>query len=269
VQHTKNLKQKKDSSNNMQQLETPMDRSYLYNNAGVRMMGSGNIVVALDLFRGALESKLSYERAQHNGNALLAAIPLPIQRCVTPDLSEMLCDLSDDSDNDVAMSVSAMEDNEATSRFLVLQGTSIGTSTPNRADAAEVVGQEYSPFFFQSPFELAVEPHLSSTELTSSTIVFNLGLVHHHQNRNSPRAAAFYEISAALLANEPDSMDSVLLKIALLNNFGIWCFENGDSESLRTCMDHLATVVENCAFRLNPTIAQGVRANVAWIMMQP
>ena len=241
------------------------DRSYLFNNAGVRMMGEGNFVVALDFFRGALESKLAYERTNGPFGNVNAAQPLLLlnQRCVTPssdegDSPEM------ESDPQPPPEPEPNIDSEGEPRI------SPAPDTSNNDDMSTPVPAEsrgYQPFLFRHPFELP--DGLTSTERTSATIVFNLGLVHHLQSRTSERAAAFYEISAALLATEPDSPASTLIKIALLNNFGIWCYENGDGESLRTCMEHLSAVVERISFPLSPDVARGVHANVQWLLTPP
>jgi hypothetical protein len=248
------------------------DRSHLFNNAGARVLSAGNVQVALDLFRGALEAKLSYERTLRPRGDFISEHPLsPIVRCVTPDCVST-------AENHLAQMDSIilrMDDGEPSSHMgevLITHAPSATTRTEVRPTHVGTVVPEdcrgYCPYFYRTPFELT-DGSRSSTELTSAIIVFNLGLVHHHEWMNSPKAAAFYEISAALLASETDTPQAVLLKIALLNNFGIWCYENGDGESLRTCMEHLSSVVKHTSVPLSSEVTEGVRANVKWLLTPP
>ena len=239
-------------------------------------MRIGNGQIALDLFRGALEAKLQYERSirPSRGAVVQDNNPLfPIQRCVTPDcvstaeshLSQMSSNATDAEAEDGISPTSGPSQDQDIQRFT---SAMTGEGPEQSGTVVPEESRGYCPYFYRTPFDLS-DTSRTSTELTSAIIVFNLGLVHHHEWRNSPKAAAFYEISAALLSSEPDTEQSVLLKIALLNNFGIWCYENGDGESLRTCMEHLSTVVENSSIPLAPEIAEGVRRNVQWLLTPP
>jgi len=254
------------------------DRSHVFNNAGALMMGAGNVQVALDLFRGALESKLSYERSLHSAMGA-------VQRCVTPDCVAAAENHLTDMDSLLVSSIGESDDEGSieqeihTTSYADSQEqastTTISVSSPPDSGWRQdhtVVPEEsrgYNPYLYKSPFQLTAASRTSSEE-TSAIIIFNLGLVHHIEWRNSPKAAAFYEISAALLAGQQMSSQTSLLKVALLNNFGVWCYDNGDGESLRTCVEHLSTLIEATPpVHLSNEVAEGIRANIRWLLTPP
>lgn len=145
----------------------------------------------------------------------------------------------------------------------------------------------YEPYIHARPFEIPVATATNttaggvgvSTQVISSVIVYNLGLVHQLSCRASPKAAAFYEISAALLASLPETNDTLLLRVSLLNNFGVWCFENGDGDSMRTCMEHLSMALEDAELAaaspdndsssctiIHKDLKEGIRSNIQWLL---
>jgi hypothetical protein len=206
------------------------DRSAIYNNAGVRMMGVANENVALELFRGALESKLAFERCQ---------MPLVnisgqgevVQRCVTPDLPVCLNRAEMHLGNlDTYLSQENSVEHRSIHHDLLIERLEEGASEMDDGMTVPLQCRGYDPFICKAPFEIP-ENEAVITQITSSVIVFNLGLVHQCMCRTSPKAASFYEISAALLASIPETSDTLLLRISLLNNFGVWSFENGDGDS--------------------------------------
>lgn len=258
----------------------PNDRSRVFNNAGARMMMTGNYSMALDLFRGALESKLARERFLHparGGDMLFAT-----NRCVTPDSMitaqgqrsppshEDPAEVEEEAQEEVFDASSREQTQQPTESVApgVVEETAVlhGNSVPEES-------RGFSPFLYPRPFEIpdGGTGSSSSSELTSAVIIFNLGLVHQRMNRNSSRAGAFYEISAALLASTSDLSESaIMLKIALLNNFGVWCYENGDGANLQTCMEHLSNIVERTSVSLlDQEVTEGIRANICWLLTPP
>lgn len=227
-----------------------MDRSLVFNNAGALVLHNGHSRVALELFRAALESKLAYERA-HPPDAPMASDP--VDRCVTPEcvvraeghLTNMECY---SSEVDPTQPNPALED---------------GIIEP----AVPLASLGFLPFLYLQPFRLPSSG--TSSQLTSSIIVFNLGLVHHHASRTSAKAAAFYEIAAALLGGEPPSRDSAVLRLALMNNFGVWCYENGDGESLGTCVEHLSSLLQHARPMLDAGIHESITNNIKWLLTPP
>lgn len=229
------------------------DRSHAYNNAGAVCLESGREEVALDLFRGALEAKLTYERSQQSNHVETN------QRCVTPDCLSTAEDHLTNLPNYL----------EQPSPDPSLEGMEpmSSSSVPTRADSVPIESRGYNPYLYAQPF--AIQSNSTSTQLTSAIIVFNLGLVYQLMSRSAQKAAAFYEISAALLGNEAECIDTTLVRIAMMNNFGVWCYENGEEESLRMCMEELLMVLDSSAGTMTMEVQEGVRSNIRWFITPP
>jgi hypothetical protein len=231
------------------------DRSSAYNNAGVACLESGREEVALDLFRGALEAKLTYERSQLSNHVE------PNQRCVTPEC------LSTAEDH-LANLPNYLEQQSPESSPEGMEPMS-SSRLPTTTDSVPIESRGYNPYLYAQPF--AFQSSSTSTQLKSAIIVFNLGLVYQIMSRSAPKAAAFYEISAALLVNEAEFIDTtLLLRIAMMNNFGVWCYENGEGESLRMCMEQLSMLLDCLAAgTLRMEVQDGVRSNIRWFINPP
>ena len=250
-----------------------MDRSRYenLNNAGVLALSNGHVRAALDFFRGALETKLAYERMhppmdvdestgvtdnedlwEQGGRPEGNEGPV-MERCVTPD-----CVIR--AENHLSNLDYFRTQREDTETSPVLEEGCLEPVIPYES-------RDFNPYLYLKPFELSRNP--ASTQLTSAIIVFNLGIVHHKGSRTSTKAAAFYEIAAALLSTEPVGDDNMLLRVAMMNNFGVWCFENGDGESLRTCMERLSTVLQNSGHSIETSVEQQVQRNISWLLTPP
>ena len=287
------------------------DRSALYNNAGIRLMGYGNYPAALEMFRGALESKLMQERLQLCNNESAAADPNNQvmdeyslegqQRCVSPDSS-------DDSDMSSNTPMRTPQRNGNLDSFLDLlrnmddqqrqndqtPSTSVSTRdgmitptngisspiiSPSPSDASDAIlppFRGYEPYLYRIPFELpgcemtsATQPSVALTQSLSCRIVFNLGLIHQTLCPTSCKVASFYEIAATLLSSLPAELVenselaviSVRLRIAILNNFGVWCYENGEGESMMNSFEQLVDTLDEDEDLIDPDVVRGVRAN--------
>lgn len=258
-----------------------MDRSLAFNNAGAQALSHGHSSVALELFRGALETKLAHERLnppppepsmeeeydyedeEYYGHEEGMAGGLydkgaqpesPPERCVTPE-----CVVRAENH------LSRMDE------YTIQNATDESHPTsepPSDSPAVPYESRGFDPYLYELPFHLPSNG-TASTQLTSAIIVFNLGLVHHLASRTSAKAAAFYEIAAALLAGEVPAQDSALLRVVLLNNFGAWSYENGDGESLRTCAEHLSTLVREARQWIDPQVERQVQRNVDWLLTPP
>jgi hypothetical protein len=230
-----------------------MDRSATFNNAGALAFANGHKSVALELFRGALESKLAFERAHPPTSTSPQVESRSRERCVTPE--------------------SVLRAEGHLSRMDLY-------STPNHNDEPYPVleiAQEpaipydiqgFEPYLWQQPFQLSTTSSASS-QVTSAIIVYNLGLIHQIASRTSAKAAAFYEISAALVASEDPTADSALLRVALMNNFGVWSFINGEGEALGTCMEHLSMVLREPHPMVDADVERNVQRNVQWFLAPP
>jgi len=290
--------------------DLPEDRSVTYNNAGCRMMAIGNERVALDLFRGALESKLSHERAQGRqqpqvanqdpdageSNAMMEqeadAEEEPVmeeedeqeqpeqpQRCVTPDVSDCL-DAADEhlAHLDDYIRAATSTDSVSTSAEPLLVGGTIEyqrqvqqqqQSSTSSTTVVPVESRGYNPFICRTPFAIPESDTVPSRnrQYHSAVIVYNLGISHQWFSRYSPKAAAFFEISAALLSSGGGTTEeSFLLRICLLNNFGVWCFENGDGDAMRTSLEHLALVLDEQPQLEHSEMVRGMRTNIRFLL---
>lgn len=243
------------------------DRSAMYNNAGVRMMEVAHNFVALELFRGALESKLAFERFRRPMlNIIEQGDNVPVLRCVTPDLPDSLSRAEMHLMNlDNYLSQANLVEQSGT-HDLIIDRLDEGATVLADCTTLPLQHQGRDPFIFQTPFKIP-ENEPVVTQIASSVIVFNLGLVHQCMSRTSPKTASFYEISAALLASMPETSDTLLLRIALLNNFGVWSLENGDSGSMRTCMEHLSIAMEEEGSSIDSATRDGIRSNIFWFLM--
>jgi hypothetical protein len=265
-------------------MQRSIDRSATYNNAGVRLMTAGNHNAALELFRGALESKLSFERRAFSGRD-----DASIERCVTPDMS--------DTEVSPSSSSSSRSDNEdlpttTLDTYLELsRSTEVGPQHLPRQSPQFVTfndgvtmmismpsatsnsgGGGCEPFLYTKPFAVPEETNGSvsqcTTQATSCRIVFNLALIHQLVCRSSAKAASFYEIAATLLSSLPDEQDDEIfvLRLVLLNNFGVWCFENAEGESMMACFEQLVETLQNedemSSLSIDPSILHGIQRNI-------
>lgn len=267
-------------------MQRSIDRSATYNNAGVRLMTAGNHNAALELFRGALESKLSFERRSFSGREAP-----PMERCVTPDMNDIApCSSSSSSTSSIEGPSSTTSTNldsylelsrntEAgpqhlpqQSHFLTFNdGISMTISIPSTLPTSG--GGGYEPYLYTKPFAVPEETNESSSSTTqamSCRIVFNLALIHQMVCRSSAKAASFYEIAATLLSSLPDEQDEEIfvLRLVLLNNFGVWCFENAEGESMMACFEQLVETLQiedddgMSSLSIDPSILSGIQRNI-------
>jgi hypothetical protein len=161
---------------------------------------------------------------------------------------------------------------------------------------------EFDPYLYLHPFTIndcnsnnnddlstspSRDPMNSSTcdkTLIESTnmsliIVFNVGLVYHTINRSSIKAFYMYQIAAALLASLPRPIDSksLLLHVAVLNNFGVWCYENHEYDAMTICFEELMDLLDdNChddddddpSAVLDVTVKRGIFTNLRACLTQ-
>ena len=289
------------------------DRSVIYNNAGIRLMDYGNYTAALEMFRGALETKLIHERTLLQNNASAADHDdenmdddndeeNDQQRCVSPDGSDdsstsnntpMRSHQRNDNLDSFLDLLRNMDDQQrqndlaASSSASIAQGGIITSSNgsllnPSVSDGISNViitsFRGYEPYLYRIPFVLPGGGVTSASQEVSQVaqsiscrIVFNLGLIHQTVCRTSCKVASFYEIAATLLSSLPSefvesssemAVITVLLRIAILNNFGVWCYENGEGESMMNSFEQLVDTLDEDQDLIDPSIVRGVRANI-------
>ena len=92
------------------------------------------------------------------------------------------------------------------------------------------------------------ETQLASMESTiySLMIMFNLALAHHTKDRASMKAFAIYQLAITLLTAlpPPTNSQSLLLHVAILNNYGVWCFENHESSFMAMCFEEMIHILD-------------------------
>lgn len=221
-----------------------MERSAEFNNAGVDCFKAGEYRMAWDLFKGALEYKLLRDNTTR----------LP---------------------QDTTTSSHHVESNayiERAESHLFLMRSKLGSQkyldpfgqcmcTRNRQSYDNSL---YSPFLFASPIKLGSSQDMTSRK-ESATIIFNLAIIEHLKNRDSEQAVALYELAMTLLTG--DAVD--FLGLALMNNIGVWCYENNDQDSALTCMGHVANFVVSCESIVDEEAMDGLQANILWLLTNP
>lgn len=144
----------------------------------------------------------------------------------------------------------------------------------------------YIPKILTKPLRLEAPPSASRPDLRaarsgreSAVIIFNLALLDHLKYTCSQQARALYELAMSLRTGISD-FDP--LRISLLNNVGVWSYENGDVDITQSCMCQLATILQrgktsqagegsNHEFRalmaeLDPEERESLQSNLLWFM---
>ncbi len=118
---------------------------------------------------------------------------------------------------------------------------------------------------------------LVSMESTISIamMMFNLALVHQTMDRASHKAYLIYQLALTLLSALPPPTDSqaLLLHVAVLNNYGVWCYENLEYSSSVTCIEELLDMFDesysgdnDVTLTLNSSIKRGIFYNVRAVL---
>lgn len=155
-------------------------------------------------------------------------------------------------------------------------------------------GLEFVPYLYLTPFAIngqcaGESPHSlypeSSHDDTSATtpedttlasphstilslmIIFNLALAHHTKDRASKKAYSIYQLAITLLSAlpPPTNSQSLLLHVAVLNNFGVWCFENFEYSSMMMCFDEMMYMLDEtyaCDNNVTPTLDVSVKRGI-------
>lgn len=244
-----------------------MSRSIQYNNAGVALTEAGRHKVAWELFKGALELKLAVERygsdmrddddfvaVMQKDNRYIQRAEYHLQNITnyikTVPSSQLIPSFDRDTDRV----------HNPSSTYSISQSPNSRHSTM----PTDLMDDMYAPFLFRRP--IILDPNVEiPTRKESATVIFNLALVDHLKNRCSEQAVQLYELAMTLLTG--DIVDA--LGIALMNNIGVWCYENGDMDGTRTCMGHLATFLSSCGSAMDEEQRDGLQSNILWLTNPP
>jgi hypothetical protein len=246
-------------------------RSVRLNNAGVDCVEAGYHKMAWDLFKGSLELKLALERRSK---------PVSEEGAGLPSTSSGNTEHMERKDN--AYVQRAEEhlfylDEEQMRRGEVREEGAFHNVEEERPSEARVPvatstdvngdGTIYTPFLYCHPIRLQTESPSAprNSRRDSATIIFNLALVDQMKHRGSQQAVALYELAMTLLTGDPVDM----LGIALVNNIGVWCCENGDEEGAWTCMGHLSTFVRAFGDCIGEEEREGLHSNILWLLNPP
>ena len=231
-----------------------MERSIRFNNAGVDCIEAGHNRIAWDLFKGALEVKLAVERCEKQGVKGDFAFR-SMRNSYVEKAEEHMVNIEKYLQQDRQNRAELQNGNQS-------QYNSNAQRMTVEQASSDVV--TYAPFLFAHPMRLRCDSS-SSSRRESATIIFNLALVDHMKNRCSEQAVALYELAMTLLTG--DTVD--LLGIALVNNIGVWCYENGDIDGALSCMGHLATFVNACGVEIDQGEKEGLYSNILWLTNMP
>jgi hypothetical protein len=77
-------------------------------------------------------------------------------------------------------------------------------------------------------------------------IMFNLALAHHTTDRTSMKAYSIYQLAITVLSAlpPPTTSQSLLLYVAILNNYGVWCLENSEFSFMATCFEEMTHLLD-------------------------
>jgi len=210
-----------------------------FNNAAVDFVEAGHLEIACELFRAALEMGENRQK-------------LPADHV--------------HSDQRVVQIISLAEDYLHTLDVCV-EGT---LSSWRRQQVEE---NSIMPFMYDEAFRIkessAQDESCSfDTKYWShyATILFNLALVYHLHDRSSKDAFLLYNLVSRIpLERGHDG----LLGIALLNNMGVLCADNGDFVAASKCMNRLSLFLQKTDSQVCSVFQDGFLWNVMWLVAPP
>jgi hypothetical protein len=216
---------------------TAIEKARAFNNAGASCLEAGYGRAAWDLFKGALEVKLTSERSSDQQASRIGELDTYVRNA-----EYHMQNLANYRLNNTGT---------GTDSHLFEYPSMRGGMVPNESST----GCLFDPYISCHPFRIDDEPSIAgpTTELAakerkmsatraSTMIIFNLALVDQLHNRSSNHAISLYKLALTLMVGE----DVGPVVIALINNIGVWCYDNEDLQGGLRCMDHLSSVLHVC-----------------------
>lgn len=116
---------------------------------------------------------------------------------------------------------------------------------------------------------MAMEFATTKSLIVCSKIIFNLALVHHTSDRASMKAYSLYQIAITLLSAVPlpTDADSLLLHIAVLNNYAVWCFDNHEYASMNLCCEEITYILDETPSSIHDAVKRGMGKNLNALMI--
>jgi hypothetical protein len=227
---------------------TAIEKVRAFNNAGAYLLEAGHSRAAWDLFKGALEVKLASERSPEQQASRIGELNYYVRQA-----ENHMQNLANYPLNNT---------DTGTASLLFEYPSMRGGEMPLESST----GSLFDPYISCHPFRIVDEPSITAGPTTdfaakdrtmsaraSTMIIFNLALVDHLHNRSSNHVISLYELATTLMVGEEVGP----VGIALINNVGVWCYDNEDVQGGLRCMDHLASVLNACNF-----VNEGERARL-------
>ena len=211
-----------------------------FNNAGAFRFRS-DPRKAWELFKGALEVKLAIERHMKDSRNCIVKDPFYEHLYAENSYVSRAQTILEEGETEVSPGGVADE-----ITLEVVETTRALASSILQKQLSDELGDIfYTPFIFSKPFlvpeDCKLKTPIEVARTTSAIVIFNLALVEHMFNRTSPQAVSLYELSTSLLVGQVVNE----LSVALVNNIGVWCYENDDIDTAQSCMDHLSRILRN------------------------
>jgi hypothetical protein len=230
-----------------------MDRTAVFNNAGVRFLQAGLYTLAGEMLQAALEESLIFAKPGEEGrnasreNVKRAEIHLNNMDAIL---------LSSEEKQSLQTSTAAT---------VVVESESASSSS------TQVAGEENAdasahPYMYTNPILLDTDTENTSLQLTGAIIIFNLALVQHKKHRTSTKEKKFLNIAEALIQCEVGCYDPrvLLLQVGVANNYGVWLYETGNIQEASERSDRLRVMYTTFGTCLPPQVQEGIQSNLQW-----
>jgi hypothetical protein len=261
-----------------------------YNNAGIECFQSLRLDYAWELFKGALEMNLVCETlsdeleggedGNNSGDGYVAVNG-------SGGGGGGIIDGGTDTETETDADTSAVYYNEHIqfAEYRLQNLSSYVTHQPQTFDRQRLVNELeqqqgfgvtemsilFEPYLCSNPFSLPEDASVSQlhdiqfSRSMTAVIIYNLALLNQVRSRSSRQVMSLYELSTSLLVNNENQRVS----IAIINNIGVWCFDNGDNAAAQRCMEHLSKFVSCIGGIVSDDEREGIQRNILWILNPP
>jgi hypothetical protein len=238
-----------------------MDRTAVFNNAGVRFLQAGLYTVAGEMLQAALEESLIFAKPGEEGrNATRENVKRAEMHLNNMDAILLLSQESSSPQRSSAAAVAGVESEPSSSST---------TQTATAGDENAAVSEDDvapHPYMYTNPILLDTNTENTSLQLTGAIIIFNLALVQHKKRRTSNKEKKFLNIAEALIQCEVGCYDPrvLLLQVGVANNYGVWLYEKGNIQEASERSDRLRVMYSTFGTCLPPQVQEGIQSNLQW-----
>jgi hypothetical protein len=241
---------------------TAIEKARAFNNAGASLLEAGHGRAAWDLFKGALEVKLESERSSDQQASPHGEIDTYIRKA-----EYHIQNLANYRLNNIDTGIDSLLFDYPSMRggLMPLESSTGCLFDPYiSCHPFRIVEDEPSITVAGPSTDLAAKDRMMSATRATTMIIFNLALVDHLYNRSSNHAISLYELASTLMVGE----DVGPVGIALINNVGVWCYDNEDVPGSLRCMDHLSSVLRVCN-SVNEEERARLESNIQLMLIPP